>query len=349
MVFLLCVKLAGPAQCGILFLTRKSPPVPTSYSPWLTFHSRAHTRSTPEASTCLYSPGPSSPVSIDRLVHLRRAHKSMGPYNIVIFGESGSGKSSLVNLVTGSPYAKVSPDAEGCTTQCKKYTFSQDAAQYYLWDTPGLKEPRSKVKDQAPVIAECYSLVRYLADHGGANLLVYCISGMKDVQVPSVPPSTLQSHYRLFHEIFFRGVPLIIVVTHLDSKERREEWWKTNEEKLKHVEISISGHVCVTACETSDKESATDVRRMLLEKCSRKSRWRPSLVLEGLRLSKEAVKSLPSVSPRWDMTISGHIMAGMLTARCGLEGEEVMDLVKRMRAPSRNGTPPPTVDVDQPE
>ena len=273
----------------------------------------------------------------------------MGPYNIVIFGESGSGKSSLVNLITGSPDAKVSPDAEGCTTQFKKYTFSgQDAAQYYLWDTPGLNEPRSKMKDQTPAIAECYSLVRYLADHGGANLLVYCISGVKDVQVPSVPPSTLQSHYRLFHEIFSPGVPLIIVVTHLDSKERREEWWTTNEEKLKHVEISFSGHVCVTARETSDKESARNVR-MLLEQCSRRSRWQPSIVREGLRLSKEVVKSLPSVSPRRDMTISGHIMAGMLTARCGLEGKEVMDLVKQMRAPSRNGTPPPTPDAEQPE
>lgn len=250
--------------------------------------------------------------------------------------------------------AKVSPDVTECTMQAKEYMFcSQDGGQYSLWDTPGLKEPRSNVKDQASAIAEAYGLARHLADHGGANLLVYCVSGVKEVQEPAVPPSTLQSHYRLFHEILFPGVPLIIVVTHLDSEERRETWWKRNEEKLKTVEISFSGHTCVTAHESSDpldrEESARGVRTLLV-RCCRKPRWKPSAVWEQLRLSKETVRSLAYVTfRRSDMTISGRIMASMLTVRCGLEGEGVVDLVKQMQGPSRSGTPLPMVDAEQAE
>ncbi|KAL4074295.1 P-loop containing nucleoside triphosphate hydrolase protein [Scleroderma citrinum] len=273
----------------------------------------------------------------------------MGPYNIVIFGETGSGKSSLVNLIVGSSVAEVSPDVAECTTVSKDYIFSgQDDVQYNLWDTPGLKEPQSKTDDQASAIAESYGLVQHLNDHGGADLLIYCISGLKGVQVPSAPPSTLQSHYRLFHEIFFPGVPLIIVVTHLDSRQEREKWWTRNEERLKRVEISSSGHTCVTAHSSSDSlelEESANSLRMLLAQSSRKSRWGPSVVLERFRRSKEAARSLASVTfSRWDMTVSERIMAGMLTARCGLEKDEVVALVKRMRAPSRSVTPLPIIN-----
>lgn len=43
--------------------------------------------------------------------------------NIVIFGETGAGKSSLVNLIVGPETAPASCDAEGCTAETKEYLY----------------------------------------------------------------------------------------------------------------------------------------------------------------------------------------------------------------------------------
>jgi len=41
--------------------------------------------------------------------------------NVVIFGETGVGKSSLVNLIARTQKARTSPDALGCTTKTEVY------------------------------------------------------------------------------------------------------------------------------------------------------------------------------------------------------------------------------------
>ncbi|KAI6044695.1 P-loop containing nucleoside triphosphate hydrolase protein [Pisolithus marmoratus] len=263
----------------------------------------------------------------------------MTVYNIVIFGEIGAGKSSLVNLIIGQPVAKVSPDVTECTTDINRYTITRGSIEYNLWDTPGLKEPRAELEDQALAVTEAYRLVGLLRDRGGANLLLHCISGVKDIQIPSLPPSALQSHYRLFHDIFFPNVPIVVVITHLDSRLRREEWWARNEELLRHAGVSFVGHACVTAAPTSNlkaaelEESARDARALLVY-CSQDSQWKLSAVWKRLKLSKDIARSMASVAflKRIATPIWGCIMASKLIAYCGLEEDRALELARRMRA-----------------
>jgi tRNA U34 5-carboxymethylaminomethyl modifying GTPase MnmE/TrmE len=61
--------------------------------------------------------------------------------NIVIFGETGAGKSSLVNLITGTQSAPTSSDALGCTTKTTVYehdiVVQNKTLKVKLFDTAG--------------------------------------------------------------------------------------------------------------------------------------------------------------------------------------------------------------------
>jgi small GTP-binding protein len=61
--------------------------------------------------------------------------------NIVIFGETGAGKSSLVNLITRTQSAPTSSDAMGCTTKTNVYEHDvvtqNKTLKVKLFDTAG--------------------------------------------------------------------------------------------------------------------------------------------------------------------------------------------------------------------
>jgi tRNA U34 5-carboxymethylaminomethyl modifying GTPase MnmE/TrmE len=59
--------------------------------------------------------------------------------NVVIFGETGAGKSSLINLVVGTQTALTSGDAMGCTTKTNVYDvfIQNETLKVKLFDTVG--------------------------------------------------------------------------------------------------------------------------------------------------------------------------------------------------------------------
>jgi len=57
--------------------------------------------------------------------------------NVIIFGEAGAGKSSLVNLITKEHKARISSDAVGCTTETNIYETEISKWKVKLFDTAG--------------------------------------------------------------------------------------------------------------------------------------------------------------------------------------------------------------------
>jgi small GTP-binding protein len=60
--------------------------------------------------------------------------------NVVIFGDSGVGKSSLINMLTGGEAVKTSSSAIGCTFQSSRRDLAIDGQKFNIWDTAGLDE-----------------------------------------------------------------------------------------------------------------------------------------------------------------------------------------------------------------
>jgi len=160
--------------------------------------------------------------------------------NIVLFGETGVGKSSVINLIAGRSVARTSPDRHGCTMSFQPYTFSICNRAFNIWDTVGLEEPEMGVNGFLPAIEQACDLINQLARAGGVDLLLFCIRSNRIT-------ATTQSNYRLFYEVLCKKkVPIALVITHLEREPSMEDWWWRNAEHLEKYGIKAAGHACVT-------------------------------------------------------------------------------------------------------
>ena len=154
--------------------------------------------------------------------------------NVVLFGETGVGKSSLINLIMGQRVAATS------TMDSKEHTFDIGFTKVQMWETVGLNEPESDTTGYLDAVEKIIQLVKSLNAAGGISLFLFCI---REDRITA----TTQSNYRLFYEILGRKeVPVALVITHLECEQHMEDWWPRNEKLLEHYGIASAGHACVT-------------------------------------------------------------------------------------------------------
>lgn len=213
-----------------------------------------------------YPPTPNRLLSCQAAVHklisrYARPPKSSSPrdLHVILFGETGVGKSSLVNLIAGHEIAKVSADAFGCTMDSTEYEFKSGLATVRIWDTVGLDEPEIGVNSYLGAIEKATQLIKRLNAAGGISLLLFCIRGNRIT-------TTTQSNYRLFYEILGRReVPIALVITHLEREPQMEDWWPRNEKLLERYGIIAAGHACLTGVNGHPKfQQSQDAIRALL-------------------------------------------------------------------------------------
>jgi hypothetical protein len=160
--------------------------------------------------------------------------------NVIIFGETGVGKSSLINMIAGSASAAVSSGAIGCTFDSVAYDVELSGRKYRLWDTAGLNEGEHGNISGDRAIENLQKLVQNL-QHGGVSLLVYCIRGSRLRDIVKI-------NYDLFYKIVCGAkVPIVIVVTGLENENNMEDWWADNVEDVHDRRMHFAGHACITA------------------------------------------------------------------------------------------------------
>jgi len=163
--------------------------------------------------------------------------------NIVIFGESGSGKSSVINAITQAQRAETSSSAAGCTFCYKKHEVEISDENYILFDTVGLDEGTAGTVPAAEAVENLKSLLRELMSprSNGIGLLVYCVRSVRLSRV-------LLRNYNLFYSVICRKkVPIVVVVTGLENQEpTMDSWWDANETVFKKYGIYFEDHACVS-------------------------------------------------------------------------------------------------------
>ncbi|KAF9245044.1 P-loop containing nucleoside triphosphate hydrolase protein, partial [Melanogaster broomeanus] len=198
----------------------------------------------------------------------------MNVRNVVIFGDSGGGKSSLINMLAGSKVADTSSSAIGRTFESSHYMVLINSETFKVWDTAGLDE--GTLGRVPPEVAE-KNLEKLLRELGGANgvhLLVYCIRGSAGLKA-------LARNYAIFYSAICRKkVPIVAVVTHLENEpSSMADWWIQGKENLAKYKMRFDDHACVTTIDMDQlrgtplqersEESQKAVHTLFISNCRR--------------------------------------------------------------------------------
>ncbi|KAG2346145.1 hypothetical protein BDR05DRAFT_66499 [Suillus weaverae] len=251
---------------------RQSPPPPLppkASSIYRGLQTRPHGRSIVVSDESDSSPPPLPPKASSSK-HETRLRKT----NVVFFGESGSGKSSVINAITQTQRAKTSSDATACTFSYQCYAVDISDQSYVLFDTAGLNEGNISAVPAAKAETELKSLLRGLMSPGsdGIGLLVYCVRSTRAHQA-------LIRNYDLFYSVICRKkVPIVVVITGLENEADMQAWWHTNAKEFKSRGMHFQDHACVTTLHKhigiSDvftrriTESREMMRNLIVNNCS---------------------------------------------------------------------------------
>lgn len=243
--------------------------------------------------------------------------------NVILFGETGVGKSSVINLMAGSLVAEVSSDLGGCTMNSTDYKVTIGSRKITIWDTVGLEEPEMGVNGYYLAIAQAHRLIQKLGQAGGVDLLPFCIRGNRIT-------STTQSNYRLFYEILCdKQVPVAFVITNLEKENRMEDWWTRHESVLRKYGLKSAGHACVTCLtdKVAKMHESSDAISRLLSQHDNQGRYTMPPDPWFVRLRQYLASLVPTNSG----SLPGKNLSRLLAKRCGLDAETAQGVAAQLR------------------
>ncbi|EIW86121.1 hypothetical protein CONPUDRAFT_94404 [Coniophora puteana RWD-64-598 SS2] len=161
------------------------------------------------------------------------------PMNIILFGETGAGKSSIVNMLSGKTVAKTSNTANGCTPRWSCYRISIGGKAHYVYDTVGLNEGDGGTIPNDDAIVQLYQLLTGLED--GISLIIFVMRGprMKDASC---------KNWTLFHDMLCQQrVNASLIVTGLEQEDNMDDWWPENKATFHKHGVRPHGVAAITA------------------------------------------------------------------------------------------------------
>lgn len=123
---------------------------------------------------------------------------------IIVIGEAGQGKSTLINALVGKEVAKEGDDFEAGTLSSQQYTINENGVNIEIWDTPGLglesKEEDEKLVEKLKISLGCHI----------PDLVLFCIR-MDQQRIPTrIHKDMIIKHTEVFGDEFWKHALFIL-------------------------------------------------------------------------------------------------------------------------------------------
>ncbi|KAG0708299.1 kinase-like domain-containing protein [Suillus ampliporus] len=174
------------------------------------------------------------------------SNSSSGPLNVLVFGDIGAGKSSIINLIAGRDIAQTSSEAS--SLENPSYDVDIGTLRFRIWEITSVG-PTGFFR--APFLKWRLKNSYKKLYKDGVCLLLYCIRG----RVEWMSRKALIRDYKIFTDVVgstagLCDAPVAAVVNSLDDYPPdmdMDNWWQENERKLEELGMRFSKHACITS------------------------------------------------------------------------------------------------------
>ncbi|KAI5990457.1 hypothetical protein EDD15DRAFT_2452564 [Pisolithus albus] len=167
----------------------------------------------------------------------------MNTRNIVLLGESGVGKSSIINMVSGTQTTKTSNNVLGDGSKVDCYVVTAVRSKNQFLGDEGFRRGRG---------CGAHPVVAGIEDHRSAiDLLILCMCSGR------ITNTIVQGYHAIYVEACARRVPIALVVNGLERSPdlNMHGWWARNKDSILNHGLAYDIHVCVTTLR-SDEDSS---------------------------------------------------------------------------------------------
>ncbi|KAI6131134.1 hypothetical protein EDD16DRAFT_1853154 [Pisolithus croceorrhizus] len=181
--------------------------------------------------------------------------------NVLVMGEVGSGKSSVVNLLVGKNVAKVSPDAEACTLKTVKHETTiqvqETQTTVHIWEVVGFNQPEEMTGRGSGTTLDM-DLEPVLRAKASVDVILFCIHGSRLKNAPTRVVEYISN-------VSGGCITIVPVITRLEREKNMEDWWDRNGQGVKNKGLGETQHACITGLQDAKyKDKAMQSRASLV-------------------------------------------------------------------------------------